>query len=98
LFLVCRSAFFLRNPYKTPAVSGLGFTVTVRLCGRIIAKPTRKIPYAASTPNAIDPNVAHTNITKFNTSAMISLSSLLNKIYQRLLSDVSANSARRTQT
>jgi hypothetical protein len=70
----------------------------VRLCGRIIAKPTRKIPYAANTPNAIDPNAAQTNITKFNTSAMISLSSLLNKIYQRLLSNVSANSANKTQT
>jgi hypothetical protein len=71
----------LRNLYKTPAVSGRDFTVTVRLSGRIIAKPMRKIPYAAITPNAIEPTVAQTNIVKFSTSAMSIVPSLLHKIY-----------------
>jgi hypothetical protein len=29
------------------------------------------MPYAAHTPNAIDPTAAHTNINKFNKSAII---------------------------
>lgn len=36
----------------------------------MIAKPTRKIPYAESTPKAVDPTVAHTNIATFNASAI----------------------------
>lgn len=67
--------------YKTPAVSGRAFTARVGLCGRINAKPTRKIPYAVNTPNAIEPTVAHTNIVKFSTSAMGIFPSLLHKIY-----------------
>ena len=42
----------------------------MRGCGRIRAKPTRKIPYAPSTPNAIDPTDAQINIAKFNKSAI----------------------------
>jgi len=38
--------------------------------GRINANTARKIPYAVRTPNAIDPTVAQTNITKFNKSAI----------------------------
>jgi hypothetical protein len=72
---------FLRNLYKTLAVSARDFTATVRLSGRIIAKPTRKIPYATITPNAIEPTMAQTNIVKFSASAMSSLPSLLHKIY-----------------
>jgi hypothetical protein len=59
------------------AVSGEGSTATAgrRLCGLIIPNPTRKIPYASNTPNAIEPTAAHTNINKFNKSA-INLSSV----------------------
>jgi hypothetical protein len=88
----------LNTSYKTPAVSGLVFTATLGLWGRINAKPTRKIPYAANTPNAIEPTVAQTNIVRFSTSAMIVFSSLLHRIYQRLLFDVSAKSSESAQT
>jgi hypothetical protein len=56
-----------------PAVSGLAFTGTERSCGFINPKPIRNIPYAASTPNAIDPTAAQTSMTKFNKSAIISI-------------------------
>jgi hypothetical protein len=80
-----RRSAFLKRVYKTPAVSGRGFTATVRLCGRINAKPTRKIPYAVKTPNAIEPNVAQTNIAKFNTSAMILFSVYFTKHASNIL-------------
>jgi hypothetical protein len=38
--------------------------------GRISAKPARKIPYAASTPNAIAKIAAQINITKLKASAI----------------------------
>jgi hypothetical protein len=43
---------------------------TGRACGRIRANPTRRTPYAANMPNAIDPTEAQINIAKFNTSAI----------------------------
>ena len=52
------------------AASGCAFTAIGFGRGRIIANPTRKIPYAARTPKAIAPIVAQTNITKLNKSAI----------------------------
>jgi hypothetical protein len=65
---------FWARPYTTFAVSGVRSTAGVRLCGRIRAKAARKIPYAASTPNAIEPTDAQINIMKFNRSAIFSAS------------------------
>jgi hypothetical protein len=55
----------------------VGFTATAgrRLCGLIMPNAKRKIPYASNTPNAIEPTAAHTNMNKFNKSA-INLSSV----------------------
>ena len=58
------------NSYRAPAASAWALTGTGLRRGRINANTTRKIPYAVRTPNAIDPTVAHTNITKFNKSAI----------------------------
>jgi len=54
-----------------PAVSGLAFTATSCLRGRISENPNRKMAYAARTPNAIEPTDAQTNINKFNKSAIL---------------------------
>jgi hypothetical protein len=53
-----------------PAVSGLAFTATVGSCGFMRPKAIRKTPYAVSTPNAIDPAEAPTNITRFKISVI----------------------------
>ena len=61
--------------YRTLA-SGCVFTVVAGFfCGRISAKPTRKIQYAARTPNAIEPTVAQINITRFIKSVIAFLKS-----------------------
>jgi hypothetical protein len=52
------------------ATSARGFADMRSVRGRINANATRKIPYAARTPNAIDPTAAHINITKFNKSVI----------------------------
>jgi len=54
------------------ATSGLIFTgMAVLDRTPISAKPTRRIAYAARTPNANAPTEAKTNIVKFNKSATI---------------------------
>src|SRR5581483_509744 len=53
------------------AASVCGFTATAgRCCGRISAKPARKIAYAARMPKAIEPSDAQINIAKFNQSVI----------------------------
>lgn len=71
-----------------PAVSGLAFTGTVGLCGFIRPNAIRKIPYAARTPNAIDPAAAPTNMTKFNKSVIIQLHSICTIFATRLMLSV----------
>jgi hypothetical protein len=56
--------------YRMVAASAWGLTGTGLLRGRIMANATRKIPYAARTPKAMDPTVAHINIIKFNKSVI----------------------------
>jgi len=46
------------------ASCALTFTGRTGRLGRIIANPTRKIPYAVRTPNAMEPIAAQINITK----------------------------------
>lgn len=57
------------GPQETRAISGCGFTAS-RARGRIRAKPTRKIPYAAKIPNASAAMDAQINIAKFNRPAI----------------------------
>jgi len=48
----------------------MAFTAGFADLGRIIENPTRKIPYAIRTPNAIAKSAAQTNITKLNKSSI----------------------------
>jgi hypothetical protein len=58
--------------YRIPAASGRAFAGTgSSWCGLISPNAVRKIPYAASTPNAIEPTAAQTNINIFNKSVII---------------------------
>ncbi len=55
---------FRKLPYEMRAVSGCCFKAAGFGCGRISAKPTRKMNSAVSSPNAIAPRDAQINITK----------------------------------
>ena len=60
--------------YETRATSARTLTGIGRCCGRMSAKPVRRMPYATRMPNAIAPTEAHINIAKFNASVIVSLS------------------------
>jgi len=58
--------------YSIRAGSGRFVSMRTAGCGRMSAKPMRRIAYAARIPKTIEPTVAHANMARFNRFTIIS--------------------------